>query len=63
MSISINSKMSGFRKWAEALPQNNDGRTRAMDDGDTAVADPEAREETADRRPHRPWLVPGIGKL
>jgi hypothetical protein len=63
MSISINSKMSGFRKWAEAHSQNNGGRTRATDNRDTAVADPDARGKTADQRPHRPWLVPGIGKL
>jgi hypothetical protein len=61
MSISINSKMSGFRKWAEAHSQNNDGRTGATGDRDTAVADPDTREKAA--RPHRPWLVPGIGKL
>jgi hypothetical protein len=63
MSISINSKMSGFRKWAEAHPQNNEGRTGATDTRDTAVADSDACGKTADRRPHRPWLVPGIGKL
>jgi hypothetical protein len=63
MSIFINSKMSGFRKWAEAYSQNNDGRTGATDNRDTAVADPDARGKTADQRPHRPWLVPGIGKL
>ena len=63
MSISINGKMSGFRKWAEAHAQNSDGRTGAMDNRDSAVADPDAHGMTADQRPHRPWLVPGIGRL
>jgi len=63
MSISINSKMSGFRKWAEAHPQNNDGRTGATDNRGAAVADPDARGKTADQLPHRTWLVPGVGKL
>ena len=63
MSISINSKMSEFRKWAEANSQNYDGPTGATDDRDTAVADPHARGKAADQRPHRPWLVPGIGKI
>jgi hypothetical protein len=63
MTISINSKMSGFRKWAEAYPQNNGARTGAMDDRDIAAADPEEAGKTQDQQPHRPWLVPGIGKL
>ena len=63
MSISISGKMSGFRKWAEAHPQNNDGRIGATANRDTAVADPDTRGKTADQWPHRPWLVPGIGKL
>ena len=63
MSISINSKMSGFRKWAEAHPQNNDGSIGATGDSDTTVSDPDACGKTADQPPHRPWLVPGIGKL
>jgi hypothetical protein len=60
MSISINSKMSGFRKWAEAQSQNNDGRTGATDNRNTAVADPDARGKTAEQRPHRPWSSPGL---
>jgi len=63
MSISINSKMSGFRKWAEAHPRNNDGRIEATGDLDIKVAYPDAHGKTADQRPPRPWLVPGIGKL
>jgi hypothetical protein len=63
MSIYINSKMSGFRKWAESHPQNNDARTGVMDDCDSTVAEPGERQKTAARQPHRPWLVPGIGKL
>jgi hypothetical protein len=34
-----------------------------MDECDTTVADPDAGGKTADQQPHRPWLVPGIGKL
>jgi hypothetical protein len=59
MAISINSKMSGFQKWAEIhQPEKiNKTRTRA---NDGAIAE---GTKTPDLQPHRPWLVPGIGRL
>ena len=63
MSISINSRTSGFRKWAEDHQQNNDARTGAIEGRAIAVADPGEGGKTSDQQRHRPWLVPGIGKL
>jgi hypothetical protein len=64
MAISINSKMSGFRKWAETHePAKIDkADSRANEDGIDAVAD-DLLVGTLDQQPHRPWLVPGTGKL
>jgi hypothetical protein len=63
MSISINRRTSGFRKWAEAHRQNGDTRAGAMEDCGITVADPGQGGKISDQPPHRPWLVPGIGKL
>jgi len=65
MAISMNSNTSGFRKWSEAL------ELRKLDDirGETVIADdiadPDVGQDvmTPDQTPHRPWLVPGAGKL
>jgi hypothetical protein len=65
MGISMNPKMSGFRKWAEIHePTKVDkARTGAEEIGVTAAADVHQAGKTADQQPHRPWLVPGVGKL
>jgi hypothetical protein len=63
MTISINSRISGFRKWAEAHPQNHDARAGAIENHVITVADSDEGGKTSDQQPHRPWLVPGIGKL
>jgi hypothetical protein len=65
MAISVNSSTSGFRKWSEAqeLRKLDDNRGEAvLGDG---VARPDVGQEvmTPDQTPHRPWLVPGAGKL
>src|SRR6266849_10362156 len=65
MAISINSSTSGFRKWCEAqeLRKLDDTRGEAvLADG---IASPDVGQEvmTPDQTPHRPWLVPGAGKL
>jgi len=64
MGISMNPKISGFRKWAETHePMKIDkADSRANEDGINTVAD-DLLVGTLDRQPHRPWLVPGIGKL
>jgi hypothetical protein len=65
MAISINSSTSGFRKWSEAqeLRKLDDTRGEAVLAG--GIAGPDAGQEvmTPDQTPHRPWLVPGAGKL
>jgi hypothetical protein len=64
MSISINSKVSGFRKWAEIheLAKIDEARI-ALNKGASAAANDDHGAQTPDRQPHRPWLVPGAGKL
>jgi hypothetical protein len=64
-SISINSKMSGFRKWAEIHePRKIDKALIGADEGGViAVANGDQGATTADQQPHRPWLVPGAGRL
>ncbi|HUN96744.1 MAG TPA: hypothetical protein VMU69_10975 [Bradyrhizobium sp.] len=65
MGISINSKMSGFRIWAEIHePRKIDKAPTGADEGGViAVANGDQGATTADQQPHRPWLVPGVGRL
>jgi hypothetical protein len=65
MGISMNPKMSGFRKWAEIHePTKIDKARTGVEEGSvTAAADDHQAGKTADQQPHRPWLVPGAGKL
>jgi hypothetical protein len=64
MAMSINSSTSGFWKWSEAqeLKRVDEARAAGVDD---VIATPEADQGvmTQDEKPHRPWLVPGQGKL
>lgn len=64
MGISINSKISGFRKWAEIHdPQTIDKPPTGAKEGAIASPDGDQAATTPDQRPHRPWLVPGAGRL
>jgi hypothetical protein len=64
MGISMNPKMSGFRKWAEIHDPEMIGEVRtAVNKGAVATADGDQAAKTPDRQPHRPWLVPGAGRL
>jgi len=65
MGISMNPKMSGFRKWAEIHePTKIDkARTGAHKGSVIAAADVHQTGKTPEQQPHRPWLVPGAGKL
>jgi hypothetical protein len=66
MGISMNPpKMSGFRKWAEIHePTKIDKAPTGADQGGViAVADGYQGARTPDQQPHRPWLVPGAGRL
>jgi hypothetical protein len=65
MGMSINSRMSGFRKWSEAHQPKaiDEARTGANQGGVIAAAGVDHGGTTPDQQPHRPWLVPGVGKL
>lgn len=64
MTIAINNRLSGFRIWAEAHDPNGAAEVCAGVGRKGALAPPNVdREATPDERPHRPWLVPGVGKL
>ena len=65
MAISINSNTSGFRKWSEAqeLKKREKTRVGAGESGGAAALDPHPEVITSDETLHRPWLVPGVGRL
>jgi hypothetical protein len=64
MGMSINSRISGFRKWVEIHePAKIDEARTAVSKGAIAEADEDQGATTPDQQPHRPWLVPGAGKL
>lgn len=69
MAIYINPTTSGFRKWSEAHPPKRTGEATArvaeagVKDGVAAAPDADQRVMVPDEQPHRPWLVPGTGKL
>ena len=65
MALSIDSRTSGFRKWSEAQERKSRGEARAGA-GEPAVApgqDADQEVMPPAEQPHRPWLVPGAGKL
>jgi hypothetical protein len=65
MVISINSRMSGFRKWGEAQELKRVGKADGAAGWDGVIAAPDLDDEftTRDQTVHLPWLVPGAGKL
>jgi len=66
MGISMNPKMSGFRKWAEIHePTKIDKAPTGADEGGViaAAGGDQGAKKTSDQQPHRPWLVPGAGRL
>jgi hypothetical protein len=64
VAISINSSTSGFRKWSEAQELKKHEKTRAGA-GESGAPSLGSHLEiiTSDETPHRPWLVPGVGRL
>ena len=61
MGISMNPRMSGFRKWAEIHQPEKIGKTRTgANEGAIAAADGDQGAKTSDQQPHRPSLVPGV---
>jgi len=65
MTISLNSSTSGFRKWSEAQELKRREKTRAGvgESGGAAAPDSHSEVVTSDETLHRPWLVPGVGRL
>jgi hypothetical protein len=65
MALSINNSTSGFRKWSEAQELQRRGETRA-EAGEAAVILAPGVDQAVmppAEQPHRPWLVPGAGKI
>ena len=64
MGISMNPKISGFRKWAEIhQPKKIDKTCTEANEDVVAVADGDQGAKTPNQQPHRPRLVPGAGRL
>jgi hypothetical protein len=66
MSISMNPKMSGFRKWADIHdPEKIDKASTGVNKGGGVISAADGNQGTKaqDQQPHRPWLVPGAGRL
>jgi len=65
MDLHINNSTSGFRKWSEGQELKRSERARAgMGEGGVVVV-PDVNEWVVapEEQSHRPWLVPGAGKL
>lgn len=63
MAIS-NTGISGFRKWAEIHdPQRGDARSVGVSVDQVAAVPADQTETALAEQSHRPWLVPGTGKL
>ena len=60
MTIWINNRLSGFRKWSEAQEAKQSAEPQA---DDKPTKEPDEELIAADPPPHRPWLVPGAGRL
>lgn len=67
MYISPNdSGAKGFKKWSSDAHQREINKDVRAGGGDEVLAtDPDLdnRVMTSPERPHRPWLVPGVGRL
>ena len=66
MYISLrDSCTNGFKKWSDAHQPEIKNDVRAGEDEGVVAADPDLdnRVRTSHEQPHRPWLVPGVGRL
>jgi len=54
---------SGYTKWSDARQREIDKDAGAGDRVVGADLDLDGRVITAPERPHRPWLVSGVGRL
>jgi hypothetical protein len=65
MALSMNSSTGGFRKWSEAQELKRRDEARA-DAGEVAIIPAPSVNQPVmppGEQPHRPWLVPGAGKI
>jgi hypothetical protein len=61
----MNSSTGGFRKWSEAQELKRRGEARA-EAGEVAIIPAPGVNQAVmppGEQPHRPWLVPGAGKI
>ena len=66
MYISLrDSCAKGFKKWSDAHQPEIENDIRAGEGDGVGAADPDLENKvmTSPERPHRPWLVPGVGTL
>jgi hypothetical protein len=66
MYISLaDSRAKGFKKWSDAhqAERLGDARAGAGEGGVIAAPDLAQGVTTPAEQPHRPWLVPGAGRL
>jgi hypothetical protein len=65
VGISIDIKTSGLKNWAKSPRREkiDEARTGVNEGGVITAADVDQGKKTPDCQPHRPWLVPGVGKL
>ena len=54
----------GFKKWPDAHQPEINKDVRASESYGVVATDPDPddRVMTSSERPHRPWLVPGVGR-
>ena len=65
MALLMNRSTSGFRKWSEAQELKRRGEARA-EVGEVAIIPAPGVNQVVmppGEQPHRPWLVPGAGKI
>jgi hypothetical protein len=64
MFISLaDSRIRGFLKWADTHEPNGVREARSDEGSIIAAADPADGVTPYPEHPHRPWLVPGAGRL
>jgi hypothetical protein len=65
MALSINDSTNGFRKWSEAQELKRRGEARAEAGEGVIIPAPGVNQAVVQpgEQPHRPWLVPGAGKI
>ena len=63
MGISMTDRTSGFRKWSEAHGPKIVVRAVAGEAAVISAPDLDQGLMTPTEQPHRPWLVPGAGRL